>query len=217
MREPIDTIEYRGCSIKIYTDDDPQDPRQDDNLGRMICFHGKYSLGDKTELKSSMFDGWQALRGYLIKEYEAKILLPLYLYDHSGITMRAGRSFGDIDPQGWDSGCVGFIYATRPDMVKEYGKLNKLIIVKAEKLLINEVKTYDDYLTGDVFGFVAEDKQGQGIHSCWGFFGDTKYMITEAQAAIDYHIKDIQAKNEARLKAFIKNKVGLEYRELVNV
>ena len=32
-------------------------------------------------------------------------ILPLYLYDHSGLTMST-NDFGDR----WDSGCVGFIY-----------------------------------------------------------------------------------------------------------
>jgi hypothetical protein len=43
---------------------------------------------------------------------------------------------------------------------------------KVIKCLEQEVETYDQYLTGDVYGFVVYDEDGQEVDSCWGFFGD---------------------------------------------
>lgn len=43
-------------------------------------------------------------------------ILPLYLYDHSGLTMST-NDFGDR----WDSGCVGFIYMEKDTAMKELG------------------------------------------------------------------------------------------------
>ena len=43
-------------------------------------------------------------------------ILPLYLYDHSGLTMST-NDFGDR----WDSGCVGFIYMDKDTAMKELG------------------------------------------------------------------------------------------------
>lgn len=43
-------------------------------------------------------------------------ILPLYLYDHSGLTMSTS-DFGDR----WDSGCVGFIYMDKDTAMKEIG------------------------------------------------------------------------------------------------
>jgi hypothetical protein len=35
-----------------------------------------------------------------------------------------------------------------------------------------EVKEYEQYLTGDVYGFQLTDQNGNEISSCWGFYGD---------------------------------------------
>lgn len=43
-------------------------------------------------------------------------ILPLYLYDHSGLAMST-NDFGDR----WDSGCVGFIYMDKDTAMKEIG------------------------------------------------------------------------------------------------
>ena len=43
-------------------------------------------------------------------------ILPLYLYDHSGLAMSTS-DFGDR----WDSGCVGFIYMDKDTAMKELG------------------------------------------------------------------------------------------------
>lgn len=43
-------------------------------------------------------------------------ILPLYLYDHSGLAMST-NDFGDH----WDSGCVGFIYMDKDTAMKEIG------------------------------------------------------------------------------------------------
>lgn len=96
------------------------------------------------------------------------LILPLYLYDHSGITMSTGRF---SDP--WDSGQVGWIYCTKKKAVEEFGKkvLTKAVREKALKYLESEVETYDQYLTGDVYGYVIENSDGDDVDSCWGFFG----------------------------------------------
>jgi hypothetical protein len=136
----------------------------------MVCFHSRYSLGDERHgIRQSDFDSWDELESYLVKEMEAVVILPLYLYDHSGITMRT-HSFNDR----WDSGQVGFIYATRKDILDNWGgkKLTKDLRQKAHDLLVAEVQDYDDYLTGNVYGYILEDEAGDKIDSCWGYSGD---------------------------------------------
>ena len=58
-----------------------------------------------------------------------------------------------------------------------------------ERLLVNlngEVETYDQYLTGDIYGFKEVDSEGNEVDSCWGFYGDfeTSGIIEEAKEMI---------------------------------
>lgn len=93
-------------------------------------------------------------------------VLPLYLYDHSGITI---NTTGFSCP--WDSCQIGWIYVSHEDIKKEYGALTPETVQKAENLLRSEVKEYNYYLTGQCYGFRLYEN-GKEIDSCWGFLGD---------------------------------------------
>lgn len=175
-------------NIRIEQDDCPESPREWDNLGKMVCMHGRYDLGDKHSYREDQFSGWDELRKELEQEEGAAVILPLFLFDHSGITMSCSSSrFRMADSAGWDWGQVGFIYATKEVILKEFSKkrLSKKLLEKVEEILVNEVKTYDQYLTGDVWGYIIEDDDGEHIDSCWGFFGHD-YCEQEAQEMVDF-------------------------------
>ncbi|HUX02457.1 MAG TPA: hypothetical protein VMY35_15960, partial [Phycisphaerae bacterium] len=53
----------------------------------------------------------------------------------------------------------------------------------AEACLRAEVSTYDDYLTGQVFGYVVEDEDGNDLDSCWGFYGEDYCRETARESA----------------------------------
>lgn len=89
------------------------------------------------------------------------VVLPLYLYDHSGITM-ATTPFSCQ----WDSGQVGFIYCSFDKIKEEYGELTEETKAKAKEVLEAEVKVYDCYLRGDVYGYETDSGD-----SCWGYYG----------------------------------------------
>jgi hypothetical protein len=179
----MENIEYKGYTIKIDVDESSFDPREDDNIGIMVCFHKRYSLGDKTELKSSDFEGWQELENYLRKKEKAIVILPLYLYDHSGISIATYRHGQHAS---WDCGQVGFIYTTREQLKKMGTKNNKK---KLEQYLMGEVETYNKYISGQVLYFSIEDENGIQIDSCGGWY-DENDAIKEAKSIIDYNIKD---------------------------
>jgi len=107
----------------------------------------------------------------ILRDYN--VILPLYLYDHSGLTM---NTVGFSCP--WDSGQVGWIYATHDDIRNEYGSLD---VEKAENLLCAEVEVYDYYLKGQCYGFKLYEGEKE-IDSCFGFYGD--------MADVSKHIKE---------------------------
>lgn len=181
----------------------------------------------------------------IVEKSNKYVILPLYLYDHSGITMNTSGFHCN-----WDSGQVGWIYASKKTFIDETGytqdelfstdknrmpKLRELVKLKgyddnygcngfgkvifinkdivtvdydfhksesfksqdniitvsvddivevksdsAKEILIGEVETYDQYLTGEVYGFIIEKCElceccGNGewehVDSCWGFYG----------------------------------------------
>jgi hypothetical protein len=173
--------------IDIISDDDPEDPRGWDNLGTMVCFHRRYNLGDKHN-----FDEPSEARDFLKDKKARHIVLPLYLYDHSGITM---NTTGFSCP--WDSGQVGWIYITREKVRKEYGckRVTKKMVEKIKGYLRNEVETYDQYLTGDVYGFrITDEETEEEMDSCWGFFGE-KYCMEEAESIVKHLIENEPVKS----------------------
>lgn len=114
-------------------------PREETEcMGNMICFHRRYNLGDKHQFKTpEEFWNW-----YQENEDLMAVVLPLYLYDHSGLAMSTS-DFGDK----WDSGRVGYYYASLQD-VKDFGYSEKDIPL-IEARLEDEVKDYNSYLHGD--------------------------------------------------------------------
>jgi hypothetical protein len=244
--ESLDTIEYRGFNINIHPDYDAGDycnPRECYNVGTMACWHPRYTLGDKQisdmdEFKQelaleacprleNLIDCWEngvgwetyqdfdksdamiekAVNAVLDRFY---IILPLYLYDHSGITMNTS---GFSCP--WDSGQVGIIYATTEQCKKEWPIDNWH--ERAVRCLRAEVKEYDYFISGEIYGYTVEPKDtNKGIEcddSCWGFLGyeyAMETMVSEAKASIDYAIKDYREKTVAHAISERNRKRGVD-------
>lgn len=162
--------EYKGYTIEIVPDEDAMHPRKDcDNFGTIIHWYRHYDLGE--------FVG-PAEAGERIA---GAVSLPVYMYDHCDITI---NTTGFSCP--WDSGQVGFIYATREQVLKEYGGkyMTKRKRQKALELLRAEIEEYDQYLRGDVYGFVIR-KEDEVIDACYGFYGDD-HCLSEAKEVIDH-------------------------------
>ena len=162
--------EKKKVILAIRTDDVPDDPRTWDNLGKMVCFHNKYKLGDQNhDYHSEDYQGWEELREAIEKNEETFMILPLYLYDHSGITIST-KPFGSQ----WDSGQVGWIFVTKKEVEKNWPI--ETIVGEGQRIvrecLEAEVKLYDQYLRGDIYEFILEDSEGNMIDSCSSFFGD---------------------------------------------
>lgn len=179
-----ETFEESGFTVKIIQDQDPMSPRDGDGNGHMICFHRNYDLGDEHDYKSNDFSGWEEIAKQIEIDNGPCIILPLGLIDHSGISMYVGATEHWCDPGGWDSGQVGFIYATLAEVREWYGvkKITKQVRQRAIDSLRSIVEEYDKYLTGDVWGYVIEDEDGEDVDSCWGFIG-LKYCKQEAVSA----------------------------------
>ena len=189
-------LSTRGSPLKSIGTRNLRIPEKMDNLGTMACFHPRYDLGDKHDWPMNR-EGYLAFMEFLKKNDKTILALPLYLYDHSGLRIKVG-SFQGLLPQGhaeFDTMKVGYIYIEKKKVLKEFGvkKWNQRIRDWAIGVLESEVKTYDDYLSGNIFGFEVKDQEGEDLDSCWGFYPDhgepgglTNYVMKEAKAAVDH-------------------------------
>lgn len=170
--------------LRIERDEYPENPRNDDNLGIIAYKHSRYSVGDVS--MSDPIDYLLDLYGipnkqvdYCNETYQelqgraeefGYVLLPVYMYDHGGITISTSPFYCP-----WDSGQVGFIYTDikRINNLVGHGwkKWSEKRREKAREWLRGEIELFDQYIRGDVYGFIVEE-DGDEIDSCWGFYGE---------------------------------------------
>jgi hypothetical protein len=154
----------------VEIDESPVNPREDSNIGKMVCFHKRYNLGDDTDLKTNYFESWDELKYHILKTEDVACIKPLYLYEHSGITIST-TPFSCR----WDSGQIGFIYCTKEDVEQ-----NEISEENCHDLLESEVLFYDKYLQGDVYSYTLYKVETcslghehlELIDSMGGFYGD---------------------------------------------
>jgi hypothetical protein len=158
--------------LKIMQDPDPYNPRTAwENLTKMICWHRKYTLGDKHNFPSP-----KELSQYLAN---TKIIhQPLYMMDHSGLTINM-QGFAEWDPQGWDWGRIGSILLTDEELGKELDRLGKKERQeKALSIFDSEIRVYNYYLQGEVYGYQIIrrcptcGREDETEDSGWGFYGN---------------------------------------------
>jgi hypothetical protein len=158
-------------------------PREWDNVGTIVAGHRRYSLGDDgaPEIDWSDFDGWEAVDRHLRDECDAIAVLPIYIYDHGGITLST-KPFACP----WDSGRVGAIYATAESVANMLG--NDATEDAILKVLRGEVDDYSQYICGDIWCYVIEGEHGDVEDSCGGFFSEED-ATSEGQAALRYCVE----------------------------
>lgn len=201
----VDEFNVDGLTVTIDYDQDAESPREWDNLGTMICWHRNYILGDRKRGEKMPFDSPSDFQEWAdSKDSDVALCLPLYLYDHSGITMSCSPFSCP-----WDSGQVGYIYITREKIRHEYSckRISKKLLERVRGYLVSEVGTYDLFLTGQVYGYTVTDANGENVDSCWGFLGmDT--VKDEATSAAKSCAESI-AKREAEVSRLLNTGFAL--------
>jgi len=175
--------------MRIFYDDCPTDPREDFNLTKMVCFHKRYNLGDEHDLKHDDFDSWDEMEKYLTGVEKPIVIKPLYMYDHSRITIRT-RPFSD----GWDSGQIGFVFIRKQDVRDSFSikRCGQNMVERCDVLLEGEVEVYDKYLTGQVYGYEivkVTDGVEEGMERCGDYF-DRGHCFNDAKVSIQWFLEN---------------------------
>lgn len=171
--KPLEMIPVGDLIVEITHDEDAGDPRKDfDQLGVMVCWHDRANLGDRQLNRRD-----ESIPDFVAEaKREGYLVIPLWLYEHGGRTMRAGE--GNPFHDQWDSGQVGFIYMTKATIAENWGttpdREGKTPMERAEACLRAEVAEYDQWLTGDIYCYDIKDPQAdpdtlESLCGCYGF------------------------------------------------
>lgn len=189
--EIAEKFEHAGRKVVIAFDPDAESPREAyENLTTLFYWHRRITLGDEQIEPMSAKDLVRMLKG---RGEKVLAILPLFAYEHGGVTMSAGTSGFTCR---WDSGQVGWGVVLESNAVKMgcVGETyNRAFFQEAIK---SEVKVFDDYLTGQVYGYMVKGRDGATLESCWGFYGDLDYVREEARSTAE-HTEDPAVEAEA--------------------
>ena len=191
MSDLISTQEYRGYTIELHYDSDPDNPREWGWPDVMYLNRSDYK-GDGHSIMELLDDNDKLTKDFL----DNHVWLWIDYYEHSGIALST-RMPETKRSRGWDSGLFGIIAVSKADIKKE--TKHKIVTKKDReqyiRMLEGQVETYNQYIMGEVYGYIvnAPDDDGWVGDSCWGYYGDSDYCISEAKEAIDSRIDELEA------------------------
>jgi len=152
----VNTFEHKGVSVKIIIDEDAQSPQEDaDNGLFLVANHREFYVPEPGQKRIG--DDWETLHARYKKTHW---VFPIEAYIHSGVCL-AFSHVGNFPDRQWDVSQVGAIFAAKSEW---------RLSAKARKAAEGLLETWNQYLGGEVYGFVCDD---DGLHedSCWGFYG----------------------------------------------
>lgn len=226
-----------GVKVEIHYEEDASyaNPRDNDGiLGAMIGDHPRYSLfdgehdihaprgldleaecvceGENEDCERCEGTGYydRSLAEYFRQEYGARVVMPLFLLDHSGLSIRTGsnlmnetderaatRSVNRFigDGAGWDTSMVGFVFDSNE--TREACGCEDWDAERIEQSIDNEIREFSSYLEGDVYWIGSVDADGDQIESVGGFIG-YEYAEEEAKGMLASAVEHATRENTER-------------------
>ena len=201
-------INYKGYNIEIKQDKIAESPDDwGDDVLFLVGWDSRNFWIEREEFTKEIFGAYIDPDNYedyidemktIKKEYH---IFGLDAYIHSGISL-------SLHNEGyccrWDtSNFIGAVFVKKTEVKTK---------PKAEKIARGLIETWNDYLSGNIYGYNIELDDGND--SCCGYYGnpDKSGLLDEAKSIINYHIKQKNKKHLAKTRAFIKNKVPLSSR-----
>ena len=152
----METFEKNGYKVTIEQDSDPIAPDDSaDEHAFIVTTRNRYFQvdGPNKETADTVGDN--------LEEWEkTHHVYKLNALIHSGIHLSIVSDLKEYY-MGFDSGQIGFLLVTRDESE----------IPEPFKYAEGMVETWNQYLSGDVWGYTIEDGEGDHVDSCWGFYG----------------------------------------------
>lgn len=192
------TAAVSNLTFSLMYDEDCQNPRDeiDGNIAHFLvdprCRSGSVDNFDSSlKLLNSLakelhirdcydMDHFKLLRAIEKADKKQKhiFIAPLYKYEHSGIVY----STSPFSCR-WDSGQVGYIFSTASDFNRIGADWNP---ETAKQYITGEIDIYNNFLSGECFGFKVEEvstcgscstKHFNEVEACWGYIGEQNEII----------------------------------------
>lgn len=215
MENAIYEEKMHDLTIKIYQDTDARSPSEDEDTGLfLVGYHRNFSVDaprtffklpegvkrDPADKDHVLFTKGE-LQNYFDVDIPAGDKAPIFTdyhvfgleaYIHSGVCLALSREGAFPDRQ-WDVSQLGAVLVSK----KEW-RMRKSAKKAAEGL----IRTWNDSLSGNVYGYVIEDDAGEQVESCWGFYGDYDAecgALLGARAVVDHLTKKGRTDKDGQL------------------
>lgn len=170
----LQDFQHVNRRVQIHIDLDPINPLEAFDTAVTLAYWGnRYTFGNKHIQR-------QTKKELLESQQHDPILaiLPLYAYVHSEVSVSTSPYSCH-----WDSGQAGWAYITQSgsDLIGYQGYSKDQL----EEVIQAEVKFFDAYLNGRVYGFQILGLNGDVLDSCWGFLDDLEGCIYDAKLAAE--------------------------------
>ena len=202
--EPIEIYRLKeGGTLEIHYDNEPENPYlESEHDTFFVCARGRYVFGDFNggsyeecllklvrEVVPGSCRSEEAEHEEDVEKLEKQLSRhayteDVYLFDHSGLRMNTGGFSGFI--AAWDSGKIGQIAISKKRAREIFGTYKTG--EKARKMLKAAIQEYDDYVSGECYGWIEKDEEGEDLDSCWGYIGDyRKSVLLEFEERVEKH------------------------------
>lgn len=149
----------------------------------------------------------------LLEDTGEVVTLPISMYEHSGISLWLGSKWGHPDDQ-WDCSSIGLAFVEKKT-AKEEGMLDPGDEYEhdwkkwAYAMMEGEMETYNKYVSGEVYGYMIEDEEGEecsDVHlcGCWGYY-DKGHLLEDAKDNIDTYLEKKRETRKNNLETLVKN------------
>lgn len=145
-----------ALKYRIEQDEDAQSPQDfgDDGLF-LVADHRDFFVPPSKDERN--FDVQTVIDDH--KDTHHVFLLEAYI--HSGVRLALAGE-GNFPDRQWDVSLLGAVFASKSEWRTR---------AKARKAAEQHIETWNQYLSGDVWGVIIEDEEGNHLDSCWGFYG----------------------------------------------
>jgi len=170
MKTYKEVVEKPRLVIKY--DTDAESPRHEDNIGFFFTNEKRYNSPDGIDhvlyniMMETQFcagDTETHIKRIKKEAQEAGIhitdIYPVYRHEHGNVLYLRGKA------KGFDDSNCGFYIVTTETIEGETYTQESI-----EKAIDAELKTYTQWMNGDVYGFILHDEDGEHQDSCWGFY-----------------------------------------------